>query len=108
MVRFKTLALVLLSCMFLMASAALAADAAKKPVIGKVKSVADDKTSFVVTPKQGDDVTVKVNADTKYKLGEDASTFAEVVKVDARVKATLNADGVATEVVAHVKKAKNG
>lgn len=106
MVRFKTLALILLSLVFLTASAALAADAAK-PVGGKIKSVADDKASFVVTPKGGEDTTVKVTADTKYTLDGAASTFADVVKVGARVKATLNDAGVATEVAAHTRKPKN-
>ena len=107
MVRVKTLALVLLTLMFFAASAALAADAAKKPTRGKIKSIADDKTSFVISAKNVDDVTVKVNADTKYKLDGADSTFADVVKVDARVSVTLSDAGVATEVATRTPKKQN-
>ena len=76
-----------------------AAEVKTTKTFGTVKSIADDKASFVVKPGKGDDVTVKVNADTKYKAADADSTFADVVKVDGKVVVTLNADGVATLVI---------
>jgi len=109
MLRIRMMVLVALGLAVLAASAAMA-----KPdlvvedalVGGTVKSIAADKASFVVQSAQGTDVTIKVNADTKYKVDAADSTFAEVVKVGARVAATVNADGLATDVV--VKEARKG
>ena len=102
LVQIRMMALVALCLMVLSGSTAVA-----KPDLvvedttatGTIKSIADDGGSFVVKPAQGAEVTVKVNASTKYKIDANDSNFAEVVKVGRSVVATLNADGVATEVV---------
>lgn len=84
----------------------------KKPeisnLVGTVKSLGDNGTSFVVTSGKGDtskETTVTVNADTKYSIDGKESTMAEVVKVGARVK-VAHKDGVATTVAAWAPKPK--
>jgi len=75
------------------------------PVKGTVKSVAADKASFVLTPKTGADITVKVNAATKYTLDKAASTLPLALVAGNTVTPTLGADGVATDVAAKSAKA---
>jgi len=102
------MALVLFAASAAMAAVA-AADVAAAPAKGKVTSVADNNLSFVITPKKGADVTVTVDKDTKYKLGDADSTMDVVVKVGNSVEVTLNDAKVATLVVGKAPKArKNG
>jgi len=101
----RSTALSTLPTMALLAMVTLVANAQTASTVkGKVKSIADDKSSFVVTPKGGEDVTVKVNADTKYSLDKKDSTLDDAVKVGNRITATVNADGLATEVAARTPK----
>lgn len=75
------------------------------PVKGAVKSVAADNGSFVVTLKTGEDVTVKVNAATKYTLDKNPSTMALALVAGNTATATLDAGGMATDVAAKTAKA---
>ncbi len=72
---------------------------------GTVKSFAADNTSFILTPKTGADVTVKVNAATKYTLDKAASTLPLALAAGNTATVALGADGVATDVTAKSAKA---
>ena len=69
---------------------------------GTVKSVSD--TQIVVTPKKGADITVKVNAQTKFILDKAPSTPQVAAAVGNAVTIETNPDGVALTVTAKTPK----
>ncbi len=94
----------------LVGSLALAGDAPKdKPkfdgVRGKVVSVDEKALTITVKPKEGDNVTVTTDKDTKFKVdGADGKALTDV-KADMYITVTPK-EGVAKTVVAVTPKAK--
>ena len=78
---------------------------ARNVLKGTVKSVAADNTSFILTPKTGADVTVKVNAATKYTLDKAASTLPLALAAGNTVTVPLGIDGLAADITAKTAKA---
>jgi len=77
-----------------MQQVAQAADAAV--IKGKIKSISEDGTDFVLATED-ENVTVKVNDDTKYTINDEEASKDAALKRGAKAKVTVE-DGVALKV----------